>query len=289
MSTSEQSVAVITGHRGFIGQHAVRALGADGWLVVAAGRPEVEIPSPAFSSLLRRSAPALVVHCAGPSSVQTAEESPEADRAGSVGVVEALVSVLEELNHTPRLLLVSSAAVYGDPPELPVSVDAPIRPISAYGRHRVDAEHTALTSSVPTTVARIFSAYGEGLERQVWWDIAQQALNGDVILSGDGSESRDFVHGDDIGCALTAIARRATFTGDVFNVATGTETTIAELADRLADRINPAVDVTFTGAARKGDPRRWRADIGALRSLGFEPTVGLSEGVERFARWVRET
>jgi len=288
MSTPEQSVAVVTGHRGFIGQHAARALGADGWLVVTAGRPDLEIPSPAFSSLLRDSAPVLVVHCAGPSSVQTAEDAPEADRAGSVGVVEALVTRLEELEHTPRLLLVSSAAVYGDPPSLPVSVDAPIRPISAYGRHRVDAERKALSSDVPTTVARIFSAYGEGLERQVWWDVAQQALTGDVALSGDGSESRDFVHGDDIGRALATIARRATFAGDVFNVATGTETTIAELADRLVHRINRAADVTFTGAARKGDPRRWRADIGALRSLGFEPAVGLSEGVERFARWVRE-
>ena len=121
-----------------------------------------------------------------------------------------------------RLLLVSSAAVYGDPERLPVSEDAPLAPISPYGRHRAEAEEVALQSGAPVVIARVFSAYGEGLRRQVLWDVAQRALvGGPVELSGTGEETRDFVHARDVAAAISAIAQRSAFDGEIVNVATG--------------------------------------------------------------------
>ena len=120
----------------------------------------------------------------------------------------------------------------------------------------------------------------------MWWDIARRARSGEVTLSGTGAESRDFVHGEDVGRGLATVAGAARFDGDVLNVATGVETTIAELAERLTACVNPRAAITFTGETRAGDPRRWRADIAPLRAAGFEPRVAIAEGVERYARWV---
>lgn len=282
-------VALVTGHNGFLGAHAVAALTADGWSVVVAGRPQIGIPSREFDELLHHHQPDVVVHCAGPASVQQAEDDPEGDRRGSVEVVAALLDRLTALTES-KLVLVSSAAVYGEPTTIPVSVEAPIAPISAYGRHRAESELLAATSGVPTSFARVFSAYGEGLQRQVWWDIARRAVRDKTVsLHGTGSETRDFVHGEDVGRALATIAARAEFRAEAFNVATGRETTIASLAHALVSALGGKADVVFSGQDRRGDPHRWRADISQTEALGFEPRVDIDRGIAQYAAWIQST
>ena len=278
-------VALVTGHRGFLGRYVVAELEAGGVDVVGAGRPEVEIPSSAFDSLLAATRPDLVVHCAGPASVPASLVSPGADRSGAVDVLRTL---LDRLDGT-RLILVSSAAVYGDPLQLPVGEDAPLAPVSPYGRHRVEAERLALESGVPLVVARVFSAYGEGLRRQVLWDIARRALAEEAVeLSGTGEESRDFVHARDVAAAIRVLANRSAFEGEIVNVGTGVETSIGSLAQLITSELGGG-DVRFTGVGRPGDPGRWRADITRLRSLGFAPTISIEEGAAAYARWVRDS
>ena len=277
-------VALVTGNRGFLGSRIAARLEADGIEVVAAGRPEVEIPSAAFDELLAATRPDLVVHCAGPSSVPRSVENPAADRAGAVDVLEAL---LERLGGA-RLLLLSSAAVYGQPDRLPVSEDAPIAPISPYGSHRAEAEAAAIASGARVAIARVFSAYGEGLRRQVLWDIVRRAAgDGPVELHGTGEETRDFVHARDVAAAVALLAVESEFAGEVVNVGTGVETSIARLAQLLADALGGA-EIGFSGVARPGDPVRWQADIGSLRSLGFEPSVAIEDGAAAYAHWARE-
>ena len=253
--------------------------------MVGVGRPDVEIPSDAFDAVLADARPDVVVHCAGPASVPASLQHPEADRAGAVDVLGALLDRLDGA----RLVLVSSAAVYGEPDELPIAETAAVAPVSPYGRHRVEAERLALNSGVPLVVARVFSAYGEGLRRQVLWDIAQRALaGGPVELSGTGNETRDFIHARDVAAAIAAIASRSAFEGEIVNVAAGAETSIARLAELIAIELG-AADVSFTGLGRPGDPTRWRADVTRLRELGVEPGTPIEAGAAAYARWARDT
>jgi UDP-glucose 4-epimerase len=281
-------VVVVTGAAGFIGSRVASVFADEGWEVVRAGRPQHDIPSPEFDRLFDQHDVGLVVHCAGPASVPASVTNPEADRAGSVDVTRAILALLERREAPPRLLLVSSAAVYGEPNELPVGETAALAPISPYGRHRLETEELAAASAVPTAVARVFSAYGEGLRRQVLWDIAQKALTGDVVeLWGTGAESRDFVHVEDVARGLLAVAQRAAFAHDVYNVGSGDETTIAELAEIFLGALGTDGAAAFRGIEREGDPTRWRADIARLRGLGWSPSIGLPDGVTRYAAWVR--
>jgi nucleoside-diphosphate-sugar epimerase len=234
---------------------------------------------------MREAEPKLVVHCAGPASVPASLGNPAADRAGAVDV---LAAVIERMGRA-RLVLISSAAVYGQPEQLPIAEDAPLAPVSPYGRHRVEAEGLAGASGVPLVIARVFSAYGEGLRRQVLWDIARRALDaGTVELSGTGEETRDFVHARDVAGAVCAMVRSGAFEGEVVNVATGVETSIAELAELMTRELG-AGGARFSGAVRPGDPTRWRANVTRLRGLGFEPTTRIEDGARAYARWVRET
>lgn len=281
-------VVVVTGARGFLGSRVAQTLGNAGWRVVEAGRPVLEIPSRQFDEALAAARPDLVVHCAGPASVQASLDDPASDRRGSVGVTSSLLRSLEKLTPAPRLLLVSSAAVYGDPGELPISESTPVAPISPYGRHRLETEQLTREANIPTSIIRVFSAYGEGLRRRLLWEVAQRASAETVVeLWGTGRESRDFVHVDDVAQGVASVAAHAPFSHDVYNVGSGTETTIETLATTLLRALGSQARLHFRGVERAGDPLRWCADVSALRALHWSPCVGLDEGVARYAAWVR--
>ncbi len=284
-------VALVTGANGFLGGYIADALAGAGHEVARAGRPEVEVPSPELARLVRERPPGLVVHCAGPASVAGSMEDPHRDFEGSVVVLSDLLELLRALPDPPRTLLLSSAAVYGEPRSLPIGEDAEPAPLSPYGFHRLACEVIAHEYheiyGLPTAAMRIFSAYGEGLRRQILWDVCRRLLDeGEAELFGTGEESRDFVHASDVARAALAIADGGAFEGEHYNVASGRETTVAELAGLLARTLglDPGV-ITFSGKRRAGDPANWRADIARVAALGFEPRVPIEDGATAYARW----
>ncbi|MBI3761283.1 MAG: NAD-dependent epimerase/dehydratase family protein, partial [Chloroflexi bacterium] len=132
---------------------------------------------------------------------------------------------------------------------------------------------------------RIFSAYGPGLRRQVMWDICRKMLRSDEVeLIGTGDETRDFVHARDVGRAVAHLLDRAPFAAEAYNLAAGEETRIRDLADLIARALGRTPRVRFSGATRPGDPLRWQADLSRIKSLGYEPSVRLEDGVAEYAR-----
>jgi UDP-glucose 4-epimerase len=208
-----------------------------------------------------------------------------------------VVEVLERLRkHSKdcRMVFLSSAAVYGDPECLPVDEGALIKPISAYGFHKRQAElackEYAVCHGLKTASVRIFSAYGEGLRRQVVWDLANkvEADSGDVLkVFGTGLESRDFIHCSDVAQGILRVVREAPFEGECYNLASGVEVRIADLAQRLCSSLGVDKEIVFNGVAAVGSPKCWRADIAKIRALGFEPSVDLNDGLKRFVEWKR--
>jgi UDP-glucose 4-epimerase len=285
-------VAVVTGAGGFIGRRTCLELQSDGWQIERAGRPEIEIPSADFDSLLDRSSPDLVVHCAGPASVAASLSEPLADFEGSALVLSHVLSRMTRLSSAPRLILISSAAVYGDPLALPVNENTPIAPVSPYGFNRATTELIAREFqeifAVPATILRVFSAYGEGLRRQLLWDVARMVVCKDaVVLSGSGIETRDFLHVRDVARAICIVARDPGTVNETYNVASGVETPIASVAGWIVDELRADIPIAFSGTRRRGDPARWNADISKIASLGFRPSIEIEQGTRAYARWAR--
>ena len=182
--------------------------------------------------------------------------------------------------------------MYGEPAVLPVSEEHAPAPLSPYGMHKLQCELLCAEFSrffgLPTAVARIFSAYGPGLKRQVIWDICRRVITKGVLpMHGTGEESRDFIHASDIAHGLFALAESAPAGGEKYNLASGREVAIAELARLLTAELAPGVEPAFDGEQTAGDPRNWRADTSKIRALGFTPKIALGEGLREVARWSR--
>jgi len=297
---------LVTGVTGFIGRYVARHFAAQGWSVIGVGNtpPEnaplanltsyhqIQLPNPQFNELLQATTPQLCIHCAGRASVGLSITDPSADFYTNTVLTFELLNSLRLHAPVCRFIFLSSAAVYGNPKSMPVSETHPSAPLSPYGFHKLQCEQLCLEFTkvydLPTASLRIFSAYGPGLRRQVVWDICQKAITHDaVILQGSGQESRDFIHALDIARALNVLAISAPMQGEVYNLASGRESTISELASLVLDALEYDHTPKFDGVVPVGTPFNWQADISKLAALGFTASVPLEKGIKTFANWCR--
>jgi UDP-glucose 4-epimerase len=297
---------LITGVSGFIGRYAARYFAEQGWTVIGldSSTPEnapianlqhyysTRLPGDNLPNILQQHQPDVCIHCAGRASVNLSVSDPAADFYGNTALTFELLNALRQSAPTCRFIFLSSAAVYGNPETLPITETQTPNPLSPYGFHKHQAEQLCAEFSkiynLPTASLRIFSAYAPGLRRQVLWDICRKALTQDrVILQGTGQESRDFIHALDIAKALMAVATSAPMTGEVYNLASGREVTIAELATLVFGALDHQGELSFDGIVPIGNPLNWRADISKIESIGFTPNVQLEQGVKVFTNWCR--
>lgn len=296
---------LITGGAGFIGGHLARELADRASVTILDTRetPKLELPASVSHEVtdIRNEdaittaveAADVVFHHAAAVSVEHSTEDPVGTDAINL---EPVLTILEAARRTDtRVVLASSAAIYGHPQELPITESHPTTPASPYGIQKLAADHYARVYheiyGLETVALRYFNVYGPG---QTGGDYAgvvaafiTQALNGDPItVHGDGAQTRDFVFVEDVVDATVAAAETE-HVGESFNVATGETISIRSLADQVQTLTNTDSEIVHVDA-RDGDIDRSRATIHkAQNALNFEPQVPLEEGLARTIDWYR--
>ncbi|MBV8517029.1 MAG: NAD-dependent epimerase/dehydratase family protein [Acidobacteria bacterium] len=296
---------LITGAGGFLARHIAARFRASGWRLVGLGRSDRDRAAEAYDafqlddlsdvtrtlSLLERYTPHAAIHLAAPSSVPESMRRPLDDFQAQVLPAARLLEAIRLAGNGTSLVLLSSAAVYGNPRTLPVAEDAPLAPISPYGFHKLQQEllcdeYRALYAT-RVVKARVFSTFGEGLRRLAVWDLTRRAFAGDRTVLGTGEEMRDYLYAADVASALEMIVDRAAFDGEAINIASGTGTTIAQLAAAVQRLAGLEGEPHFTGALAAGTPGRWIADVSRLASLGWTPHWSFDDGLQRTVDWIR--
>lgn len=304
------AVYLITGGAGFIGSHLSRQLLAEGHEVVvldnlSTGLVE-NVPQgatliegcvagfPDVSGLMARVDGCF--HLAAIASVQQYrdgwEDAARVNLMGSVRILEAaaLAGV--------RVVYASSAAVYGDNPDIPLSETAPVAPISGYGADKLGLElHAramAPTLGLGSVGLRFFNVFGP---RQapgspysgvisIFFDRLSQGQG--LTIFGDGAQSRDFVFAGDVARALRlAMAQASPGSAQVFNICRGAALSINDLAAAVGQQLGVVPDIAYQ-PARAGDIRHSLGDGAAAREvLGFVPEIPLEQGFAETAQWFR--
>jgi UDP-glucose 4-epimerase len=293
---------LVLGSEGFIGSNAVqyfRALshqvtGAD---IVVKTAPDYLVISPEkadFAGIFKKGPFDLCINATGAANVQFSFADPVTDYRLNVLNVYQILDGMRKHMPNCKFINFSSAAIYGNPDRLPVHERAAINPLSPYGYHKWYSEQSCRQYhelyGLQTISLRVFSAYGEGLKKQLFWDLYSKTRDpgGEMELFGTGKESRDFIYITDILFAMKCIVEKADFNGAAVNVASGTETTIRRAAEIFLEAMHCKGKLQFKGEAKMGDPLNWRADIGVLRSYGYENTVSIEQGIHNYCEWLRE-
>jgi len=234
-----------------------------------------------------------VFHEAAIASVPLSVKNPQACYEVNV---TGTFNLLEEARIRDAILIyASSCAVYGDPSRIPIREDDASKPISPYGASKLSAEALCIaynsTYGLRSTCLRYFNVYGPRQSYSRYSGVitifTNRALRGEnLIIYGDGKQTRDFIYVKDIVDANLLIANCKRAYGQVFNVGTGKETSIKSLALKIIKIVGTDVKIIHK-APIKGDIRRSVADISRIKEIAnYSPKISLNEGLSSFIKYI---
>ena len=314
MDTSR--TVLVTGGAGFIGSHVCEAYRDDGWRVVAVddlstGRAEnvpdgvelveLDIRSDRLPGLMKERRVELVNHHAAQIDVRVSVARPRHDASINV---DGWLNVLQAAHEAgaARVVYVSSGGVvYGEPDQIPTAETAPKAPISPYGVSKLAGEHYLFfyrkVHGLEGVALRYSNVYGPRQdphgEAGVVALFSRRLLQGhDLKIFGDGEQTRDYVYVGDVAAANLALSTAPLVDPDsiddvAYNVGTGAETSVRELARTLIEAADSDAGTEFA-PARPGELLRSSLDTSKLRAVGWEPRVDLAEGLRRTYEHIAE-
>jgi len=288
--------ALVTGGAGFIGSHIADMLLRDGWQVTVlddlSGGDRANIPAgvalvgaditdPDFARVLAGKPYAAIIHCAAQTAVPRSVADPAHDRAVNLIGTENLLRFAQQSGSGKFVYFSSGGAIYGDTRVRADETTLPA-PLSPYGVHKLAAEFYVALSGVPYAILRPANVFGprqragtDGGVVAVFVDRLRQGLP--LAINDDGDQRRDFVYVRDVAAAACAAIHVTT--NGIWNIASGIETTINELAQVVADALH-VVPTREYGPARPGDVYFSRlSNDKIVRDGWWQPRYTLAEGI----------
>ncbi len=273
---------VVTGGAGFIGSHLVKTLEKEGYEVHVV---DIKRGSDVRDTNKLReifSGAKFVFHLAALPSVQYSIEHPEETHAVNVNGTLTVLCMAKEAG-IKRVIFSSSSAVYGDVTHMPISESQPFNPKSPYALHKlVGEQYCALFSKIfglQTVSLRYFNVYGSGMKIEGAYAPAiaifmKQHLAGEAMtVTGDGTQTRDFVHVDDVARAnIFAATSSDVGNGEVINIGSGENISMNEIAKHIGGEVEYL--------AARIEPHDTCAEISLAKNLlGWVPKITFDAGL----------
>ena len=238
--------------------------------------------------------PHTIYYTAGGSSVVLANSDPVEDKRRTVDSAIDLLDWVSKNCPETSLIMLSSAAVYGEKNIDPIVEDVLCSPCSVYGDHKNIVEQACNRYGdefgIRILIPRLFSVYGIENKKQFFWDACLQLKNKKRIeLFGTGEESRDWAHVNDIVRILPNLVQYASPSVPKLNVATGRRTLLREAAEMLVTSWGGDIkeSIHFNGLSRRGDPKDLCADVREMKRLGFLCPTDLRLGIDEYVAWFK--
>jgi nucleoside-diphosphate-sugar epimerase len=300
---------LVTGGAGFIGSHLVRALLERGETVriidnfstgnrgnLRGLEDDVEVVEGELRSYERvhnaMRGVEIVFHQGALPSVPRSVQDPLTTSAVNVeGTLNVLLAARDEGSR--RVIFASSSSVYGRQDSLPLAETARPDPISPYGVAKLAAERYCVSFSrvypLETVALRYFNVFGPRQDPRSEYAavvptfLTEIAAGRPAPIYGDGEQRRDFTYIGNVVDANLLAADSANSNGRVLNIATGRSVTVNELADAIGSVLGRDLEREYLPPRPGEIPASWADTTAAQEALGWQPNVGLEEGLQRTA------
>lgn len=292
--------ALITGVSGFVGYHLVKHLAGEGFEVFGIDRAgsvidgcvveKCDITDPAaVAAAVRKVRPDFIFHLAGQSSVALSWKQPGLTREVNVGGTKNLLEAVAAAGISPKILIVSSAEVYGAAKKFPTSESEQLKPVSPYGESRVEQEKLALeyfrSKGMAVVISRSFNHTGPGQPPElVCSNFARQLADigkgrqPAVVRVGDLKVVRDFTDVRDVVRAYLQLLQKGR-PGEVYNICSGKAYSIGEVLDRLVriSGLGVKVEKELSRVRDNGIAVLHGDNSKLVAATGWKPVIGFDQ------------
>jgi UDP-glucose 4-epimerase len=306
---------VVTGGAGFIGSHVVDHLVRGGASVVViddlsvgthenlaealAAGAELVVGDVRDSQLMEQGLAdaALVIHMACDNLRASLGDPLRTHEINGTGSLVTCLAAVQ--TGVVRFVYVSSSEAYGSALTIPMSEEHPLLPTTVYGASKAAGELYAQacmrTHGLPVTVIRPFNSYGprehaSGTSAEVIPKFVSRIRRGDPpVIFGDGQQTRDFTWVEETATGIVSAAAADELVGQAVNIAYGQGVSIAKICDLLLEKMDAGDLRPIFADERPGDVSHHYADTTKAQTvLGFEASIPVEEGLERYVRWALE-
>ncbi len=304
---------LVTGGAGFIGSHLVDRLVKEGFNVrvidnLSSGRlenltqhrddPRVEV----IIGDLKKMEDAIkavdgvdtVFHFAANPEVRVSTTNPEIHFNENVVATFNLLEAMRRKD-VKELVFASSSSVYGEPEQIPVSEDAPIRPVSVYGASKAACENLihayVKLYGMKAVILRYANVVGPRLRHGVVWDLINKLRKNpnELEILGDGKQVRSYIYIDDAIEATIIAWRKTNNNYEVYNVGNEDWITIDEVVDEIIkaiglNNVKKIYKPVLHGVGWPGDVKKIALKIDKIKQLGFKPKLNSKEAIKLTAK-----
>lgn len=286
----QKEKVVVTGGAGFIGSHVAKALEKNGYDVGVIDRVTGQDINDSDALREMFTNVSFVFHLAALPQVQYSIEHPEETHRVNVDGTLAVLCAAKKAG-VRRVIFSSSSAVYGDAENMPIAESNPLNPKSPYALHKYIGElYCKLFSQIfglETVLLRYFNVYGPGMRAEGAYAPAiaiflkQHSSGQPMTVTGDGTQTRDFVHVEDVVRAnILAATSTKVGKGEVINIGSGSSISMNEIVQRIGG------EVLYTPS--RLEPHDSLADISlAQKYLGWSPQITFEAGLGELKKQAR--
>lgn len=301
---SKNKVILITGAKGFIGSHVTRYFKDKGYTTYGIGHGDISIErcleigldywiKATISIKVLKELNQnfhLIVHAGGSGSVNFSVEHPYDDFNKTVNGTLEILEYMRIYDQKSLLIYPSSPAVHGECENIPIKETFKRNPSSPYGFHKKIVEDLCKSYSIKynirINIIRLYSVYGENLQKQLLWDATKKILNSkdDVEFWGTGQETRDFIHIDDV-LSLIKTVLKLNYKFLIINGGTGNKFTVSEVINLIQINLKTNKKIIFNNIENKGNPKYYCASMNEVSKLGWYPKIHFETGLRKYIEW----
>jgi UDP-glucose 4-epimerase len=241
----------------------------------------------------------VIFHAAARNIVVSTKNPREDFETNIGGTLNILLAARATKGRVKKVLYTSSTSIYGNPRYLPINEDDHLSPLTPYAVSKLSGENYCMaffeSYDVPTSAVRYSNVFGPGQDpANPYCGVVAKFIESlfagkPPVIHGDGSQTRDFTYIDDAVEATVLAAQSDRALGEVFNVGTGVETRVNELAALLARLVGVNVEPEHTNRRDIDNIRRRVVNIEKTRrTLRWTPSFTLEAGLKVTVQWQRE-
>ena len=233
--------------------------------------------------------PNVIIHCAGSGSVTKSIQNPKIDYEKNVNTTKELIKFISELTKKPKVIMFSTAAVYGNSCE---KNKKQLKPISPYGRNKLKSENILLKKSkkfkFELIILRFYSIYGVGLKKQLIWDVCEKINNKINDFYGSGNEMRSWINIKDVNRLIQFLIKKGSISNQILDISGNNVVKNKFLVKKLFKLLNINKVPYFNKKNKRGDPIDQIFNNSILKNLGWKPKINLSNGLKEYAQWYKK-